>query len=189
MSEQAMTIDSITTEPIKNYTSLPGELWMPISGTGSRYYVSNMGRVLSSIYYSHPQWALLKPYKTGRNAKKGKGYLQVKMYVDGKKVPYKVHRLVADHFIPNPDGKPQVNHKNMDTLDNRVDNLEWCTNTENQQHARAHQGKLNWDKVNKLRQDYEGYQGTKEEFCRDMALAYRVTRNCIRFALDRKTWS
>lgn len=184
-----MTIESITTENIKNYTKLPGELWMPVKGSDSKYYVSNMGRVLSSVYYSHPQWALLKPYATGRGAKVGKGYLQVKMYINGEKHPCKVHRLVADHFIPNPDSLEQVNHKNMDTLDNRADNLEWCTNTENQRHYRAHTGKLNKDKVAKIRQDYEGYKGNKESYCRDMAQAYGVTRNCIRFVLNGRTWS
>lgn len=68
-------------------------------------------------------------------SKDGKGYLFVSLSKDGKRYLKKVHRLVAQAFIPNPFRKPQINHKNGDKTNNGIDNLEWVTNAENMLHA------------------------------------------------------
>ena len=63
------------------------------------------------------------------------GYYQCILYKDGKKYYKRVHRLVANAFIPNPNKLPQVNHKDGNKLNNNYLNLEWCSNSENTQHG------------------------------------------------------
>ena len=67
--------------------------------------------------------------------KEKKGYLSVHLSKEGKSKTIKVHRLIATHFIPNPENKPEVNHKDGNKENNSIENLEWVTSKENCQHA------------------------------------------------------
>lgn len=91
------------------------EIWKTIEGYPN-YMVSNLGRVKSLNYGKEK---LLKPGFNGR-------YYFVYFCKEGKQKNYKVHRLVAQAFIPNPNNLPEVNHIDENKTNNRVDNLEWC---------------------------------------------------------------
>lgn len=92
------------------------------------YIVTSDGRVFSTKSKVQNE---LKISYTSRN----KRYGVVCLYVNKKQKTFYVHRLVAEAFIPNPENYPQVNHKDGNTKNNRVENLEWCTPAENIAHA------------------------------------------------------
>ena len=102
------------------------EEWRDIKGYEGLYQVSNLGRVKSFNYRGHEGCiGILTPRLDG------KGYEMVALYKEGKVRNTKVHRLVAQAFIPNPNNYPQVNHKDENKTNNDVKNLEWCTNEYN----------------------------------------------------------
>ena len=99
--------------------------WADVQGFVGKYRVSADGRVLS-MKRKHINERVLKPYLANH------GYLLVSL-IRGKW--WSIHRLVATAFIPNPENKKTVNHKNGIRHDNRVENLEWATQSENILHS------------------------------------------------------
>ena len=110
--------------------------WLPLRGFEDRYEVSNLGEVRSlphlSIDGRHFKGRLLALIKNAND-----DYLRVNLNKNGKTSAYLVHRLVAETFIQNPFGKPEVNHKDGNKRNNAAENLEWVTPHENQRHALA----------------------------------------------------
>lgn len=98
------------------------EIWKVIEGFED-YQISSWGRVMGKhkIMKQHPN---------------EKGYLMVGLRKNNREYKKRVHRLVAQNFIPNPDNLPQVNHKDGNPRNNSITNLEWTTNTDNNEHAK-----------------------------------------------------
>ena len=150
------------------------EIWGIHPKTG--LYVSSHGRIITKRKGVH-------------RGCQCKGYLVVRY---NSRSLY-IHRLIAETFIPNPENKPEVNHKNGDRADNRVENLEWATHKENIQHAvdtglqntkgEAHsQSKLTEAQVREIRQNAQGLTQ------RALAAKYGVSKYPIQRILAGKSW-
>lgn len=117
------------------------EEWRDVPGWEERYEVSSWGLVRAKAYLKHSRnahgpYAYMtksKPIKLTLNVESG--YVQFDMQRDGERSLGLVHRLVAKAFIPNPNDKPEVNHKDGDKTNNVQTNLEWATTQENILHA------------------------------------------------------
>lgn len=94
------------------------EEWKPIAGYEGLYKVSNLGRVCNT-------------QKVLKQTVSRKGYARVGLHKNGNLKTIEIHRLVAQAFLDNPNGFPEVNHKDENKLNNMVENLEWCTRKHN----------------------------------------------------------
>lgn len=154
-------------------TDLPEELrdfkyekWKPIDDYPG-YFVSDAGLV-----YSKRKGGLL-------NTADRNGYRKVNLFQNKKCKTFYVHTLVAKAFIPNPENKEVVNHKNGDRTDNRVENLEWVTRPENNQHAKSTglmKHAYSEEIKNSVRSDYE----TGKYSQKDLSEKYGIPMNTIR---------
>ena len=118
------------------------EVWKPVQNYAGLYEVSSFGRVRSlphpirkrrgkTIVMEMYEGQILKPTVTK------KGYLTVRLYIDGRSKYIPVHRIVLSAFVPNPDNLPQVNHKDENKVNNCVWNLEWCSAKYNRNYGRC----------------------------------------------------
>jgi hypothetical protein len=102
--------------------------WIQYKNTN--YFVNELGQIKTTNWKNTGQERIMSL------CDKGQGYLGTVFVIDGKNTSVRVHRVIAEVFIPNPDNKPEVNHINGDKSDNRVENLEWVTKQENMDHYR-----------------------------------------------------
>lgn len=161
------------------------EIWKPYIYT---YEISNLGNLRNS-----KTGHLLKTHLTN-------GYLSVVVSLGSRKkfICIKIHRAVAETFLPNPNNLPQVNHIDGDKTNNCVDNLEWCNNQYNTQHAWNNglctpkfgenntNAKLTREDVDFIRAHYKPYD--KEFGIRALSRKYKVHHETIRHALYGENW-
>lgn len=157
------------------------EIWKDITGFEGLYQVSNFGRIKSldrKIKYKDGRTRvfLSKILKTGNN---GHGYLIVNLSKNGKTKMFYVHRLVAETFIPNPNNLPQVNHKDENTYNNYLNNLEFCTSNYNANYGRRNE-KFTQTKIEKYGKRVEQYDlnGVFIKLFKSISLASKEMKCC-----------
>lgn len=110
------------------------EIWKDVIGYEGLYQVSNLGNVKRIGSFRGVNKKYLNNYNLNP-LDNGKGYLRVKLTKNNISKRYMLHRIIAEAFIKNVDNKPFINHINSNRKDNRIENLEWCTQSENVKHA------------------------------------------------------
>lgn len=175
-------------------TNLENEVWKDVVGYEGLYAVSNKGRIKSlKRTVHHPingKSNLSERLRTTNPSKDG--YCHISLNKESIISSLTVHRIVAKAFIPNPQNKPQINHINGVRNDNRVENLEWVTGSENVRHAfknglvptgeQHKSSKLTEEQVLKIRK--KGKYKTRTQIARE----YNVSFSCIDKIMKNKTW-
>lgn len=168
------------------------EVWKDIKGYGKAYQISNYGRVKTFINsQGNPT-----PGRLRKLNKNYRGYYSVSLTLNKKYRHTRISRLVAEHFIPNPLNKPEVNHKDGVKANNHYTNLEWNTRSENMIHAHKilkinkvmgeslWMSKLTAGQVREIRGRYQ----FRKFGCCKLAHIYNVDPSCIWLIVNNKNW-
>lgn len=173
------------------------EVWVDIKGYEGRYQISNLGNVkrIEMIFLRHYN----KYIKRGELLKlrtEKTGYVRVALGKNGKQKIYYVHRLVAEHFKEKKEVHTQVNHIDGDKENNHVGNVEWCTPSENTQHAydtglkiartgtNSKLSRLTEEQITNIRKTYKPYKVSMEYLARK----HGVSKQTICSVLHGKTY-
>lgn len=165
------------------------EIWKSVKGYEGLYEISNHGRLKK----------LAKSWKCGWNTtinreesitlgnKNSYGYLDFDFCKNGSSKKTKIHRVVAQHFLPNPDDHRVINHIDGDKTNNHVSNLEWCSHKTNNEHAyinKLRKPKLTNEEVINIREMY----ATGKYSIPRLATLHNVHYGTIQCVVTRKTW-
>ena len=148
------------------------EIWKEIPGYEGYFEVSNLGNFRSKdrIIKYKQNGTRLYPGKPLKVELMQDGYSRIVLMKEAIRKRYMCHRLVAETFIPNPNNLPYVNHKDGNRSNNYVDNLEWCTQSENEQHS-----------VNILGKTMKGKTCPKKVLCIETNVLYNSMNECIKW--------
>jgi hypothetical protein len=183
----------------KEFAMQDNEIWSPAAGYEDKFEVSTAGNVRSVERVVNSRYGSTRrlPSKMLKTWSHNGGYRAVQIVLPGGKRNILVHRMVAQTFIPNPHGKPFINHIDNDRANNCVQNLEWVTQAENIDHAqkqgrmknnsgpgeKSPAAKLDWHKVSEIREKLSrGF--TKAALAKE----YNVSSGTIGFIAANKTW-
>jgi hypothetical protein len=167
------------------------EEWKPIAGYEDYYEVSNLGQVRCVKRRQGARCKILKPRTAlqGRADQKTKPeYSFVGLYRNGIGRDFRIHRLVATAFIPNPNNYPIINHIDSNGLNNRMENLEWCNNSHNVLHSYYSEGgRLSSRFKAVVQYDLNGVEIAEHRSIKEAAVSVGgklklISQACIRFA-------
>lgn len=146
------------------------EIWKSITGYEGYFEVSNLGNFRSKDrFIKYKQNGIRKyPGKLLKTETIVEGYQRIVLMKEGIKKRFMCHRIVAQEFIPNPNNKPFINHIDGNPLNNKVENLEWCTQEENEQHS-----------INILGKTMKGKTCPKKIKCIETNIVYNSMNQCV----------
>lgn len=152
------------------------EIWKEIPGYEGSFEVSNLGNFRSMDRQVPSRWGGTRfyPGKPLKVEVMQDGYKRIVLMKDTKKKRYMCHRLVAETFIPNLNNKPFINHIDGNRGNNCVENLEWCTQTENEQHS-----------INVLGKTMRGKTTSKPVKCIELDKTFTSMRQAVEFLGNR----